>query len=286
MLSMTGFGSASRAVGGRGLTVEVRSLNAKLLDLSFRLPSRWERLETAFASLVRAKVRRGKVVVTVYWETGGSSLAKLSRSHYRAVARQLRMLHPGPLARADVLSVVGGETCEEALSPDGMEGVSRTLLEEAVDRLVAAREAEGRALGDELRSRLDAVERWMTEIEGLLPEVAQETHRRLEAALERLGQVGADVLADPERIAREVALLLIRSDAREEVVRTRAHLAAFRERMAGPGPHGRMLEFLIQETQRELNTLGSKTSHVEITQRAMQARAVLDQMREQVANVE
>ena len=285
MRSMTGFGRASCSVRGRELTAEVRSLNGKFLDLSFRLPPRWERLEGMLAKAVRAKAARGKVVVTLYWGNGGVPGMAFSRPLYRACARELRLVCPGPVTREAVLGVAG-EGSVGSVSAEGLADVCVRVVEQAMDHLVQVREAEGREIRFEISSQLDLVEARIADIESLLPEVAHDTQKRLEAALGRLGQAGAEVAADRERVSREVALLLVRSDAREETVRVRAHVAACKERVAAPGPHGKMLEFLLQEMQRELNTLGAKTTHLEVSRLTLEARAAVDQMREQVANVE
>ncbi|MBN1423149.1 DUF1732 domain-containing protein [Candidatus Fermentibacteria bacterium] len=284
---MTGFGSASGAIGRRGLTAEVRSVNARFLDMTFRLPPRWEHLEGPLAKAVRARISRGKVVVSVFWQGGENNGGALSRMLYRSSARELRAIQPGSVSRSDILQVLSaGVGNSGGLSPHDHGALCITLVEQAIDGLIRAREAEGKEIHAEFTAQLDAIGACMTEVEALTPEIARETKKRLETAMRRLGDAGVDALADTDRISREVALLLVRSDAREEVVRVQAHVSAWRERMDTAGPHGKMLEFLLQEMQRELNTLAGKTTLLEVTRLTLAARALVDQMREQVANVE
>jgi len=190
------------------------------------------------------------------------------------------------VSQSDVLRAASLAGTTAGASPEGLAETCGNLLERALDQLIKVREAEGREIIAEFASQIDAIGSRVKAIEELLADVAAETQTRLEAALSRLGQAGLEVLGDRERVSREVAMLLLRSDAREEVVRLQAHLVAFRERMEGPGPHGKMLEFLLQELQRELNTLGGKTTQLEVSRLTLLARAAVDQMREQVANVE
>ncbi len=286
MRSMTGFGRASGASGGREMTAELRSTNSKTLDLSFRLPPRWESFEPTLARVVRAKIARGKVMVAVYAGPDRQGSAPLSSASFRAAARFLRLVSPGPHRPADVVRLALARESQALPADVATSRFCVALVEKALDDLIRSREAEGHLLREEIVGLLAQLEGFTATIEGILPRLTEEVRERLEAALVRLQGTCSSGIVDPERLEREVAMILVKSDIREEVVRVHAHLEACRSCIEGPGPHGKMLDFLVQEIQRELSTLAAKTTNLEVSRLTVRARATVDRIREQVANVE
>ncbi len=287
--SMTGFGRAARIVHGVAVEAELRSVNSRFLDLSMRLPPRWEYMEIEYGRLVRSRLSRGKVTLTltVTGKTRGSNAA-LNQAQMRAYLRQARLLIPGPDGKLDPSAVMmlPGLAGGSSHDPERFRDVSLQVVERALGELLISREAEGKATLEDLDAHLHAAEETLEAIDQHTPTVARKLEERLEMSCGRLGE-GADLLvADRERISKEIALLLVKGDYSEEITRLRSHISAFQERVQRKGAQGRFLEFLIQEMQRELSTLSSKSSLIEVVNLALEARSRVEKMKEQVANLE
>ena len=290
---MTGFGSAAFGADEAGGSLELRSVNSRHLKLNFRLPPGAEGLEELLRETISAAVRRGHVDVTLRLASGSSGGTRLrldeSRlAEYLAGFRELQATHgiagPVDLALLSRLEGVFVEEVEERASeidPDRL----RTASEAAVGELVEMRRREGQRLATELRERLAAIEERLVEVEGLAPRRLDAERERLRRSVEEL-TAGVDV--DPDRLAREIAILADRWDVREEIVRARAHLAAFEDLLELPEdePVGKRLGFLSQELLREINTIGSKANDATIARHVVEAKNELETLREQIENVE
>jgi uncharacterized protein (TIGR00255 family) len=291
--SMTGFGRASFEAEGASLSVELRTVNHRHLDLSLRLPRPLSGLEAELRPILAARFSRGKLDLTVSAPAGGTrsdaTLDSELAGRYLEWARTLseagaRASEPTPaelLALPGVVRVSEHGFDEEAV---------RTALREAVDQAAAAaalmREREGEALGRELSARLAQVRVLGEAVSARSGEVVAAVRERLaKRAAQLREETGA---ADESRLMQEIVIAADRMDVTEEVVRLASHVAQFESTLDADGsaPVGRKLEFLLQEMHREANTIGSKAADAPIAHRVVELKTELERMREQVLNVE
>lgn len=290
MRSMTGFGQGVCQVGGRRLVVEIRSVNHRFFDLKLRLPWSDAAMEAALTATLRRAVERGALVVQVRDEAGPLAAPAVNVNlplarHYHAALERLRadlgLTEPVSLALLaqlrDVIQVGEGELQGAALYQALAPGV-----EEALRGLDEMRRQEGIAVAEDLRSHCRRLATLADEIATLAAESPAQMRARLE---ERIARLGLSQL-DPDRMAHEIALLADRIDISEEVHRLRGHLRELERALAHDGAVGRKLDFLLQEAAREVNTMAAKAQAGEVSARAVEAKAELEKMREQVQNVE
>jgi uncharacterized protein (TIGR00255 family) len=289
--SMTGFGSGSATVGSESVTVELKSVNHKFLEVKVRAPRELAALEPVVQRLLKDRLARGAVDVTVrraLRTTTGAvptvdlALAQEYRRAFGEVARALGL--PDDLTLRDVALQPGIIRLEEPQVSLGDAGPAlEQALGGALEALKAMRRLEGAALEKDLLARLGLVQGLVTELIALAPAAVDEYRARLQDRLKELLQ-GAAV--DPQRLAQEVALFAERTDVAEELTRLASHLEQFRALVALAEPSGRKMDFLVQELHREVNTTGSKSQHAGISSRVLQLKAELERIREQVQNVE
>jgi len=290
--SMTGFGSADGAVGGGGVSVEVRSVNHRFFSPSIKLPSVLARWETDVREALRRKVSRGHVTLVARFEREGEDDASpIDEGRFAAYVAQLRGLQErhGLDRTLDVGTVLrmhdvfSGGTREELPPEAGPELVA--VVDRAVDALLSMRSDEGHRLAGYLEERLRVIEGALDRIAVRAPERVLEQRDRLRQAVRELTE-GVDV--DEHRLAQEIALLADRLDVAEELSRFRGHITAFRAAIAAPQPDGvgKRLGFLLQEMLREANTTGSKGNDGAIVADVLQIKEELERIREQVENLE
>jgi uncharacterized protein (TIGR00255 family) len=290
--SMTGFGRAASRGKGTRLLCEIRSVNHRFLSTKVRLPSPLQQLETWVEQRVKSRVQRGSVEVAVFWRDAGTRLvARLEPKIADAYLADLRAYFKRRGIRDDVspqtlLSLPG------VLAPADPDAVSRDfkpdlqrVVDAALDALVAMREREGARLAKSLRREVQLVTECVAAVRQRVPETVVAYQRRLNERIALLLQ-GQSVAPDAQGIAREVALFAERSDVTEELDRLTSHEAEFEKLLARAGPVGRELEFLVQEMGREVQTIGSKLQDAELLTRVRAAKASLEKLREQVANLE
>lgn len=290
--SMTGFGAASGESGRYRIGVTARSVNHRNLDLSIRLPPSLREVESEIRGILQSRVSRGHVDITVEVEsvhTPASGL-RVDRALLAELMEISRSLVGGdealaPLGVGDLLRVPG--VLEVRSRKEEWAAEDRKLLlsvvEEALVQLVEARETEGAAL-------LELLNRGLGDLAGLADQLTEgraEAIAELETNLrKRVAQLLEGVPLDEARLAQEVAHLVDRSDVTEEIGRLLAHLDHAGEVLAGDGPVGKRLDFLMQEVQRELNTLGAKCRDMAMSRVVVDGKSVCEQVREQVQNVE
>lgn len=292
VVSMTGFARAEASADGVQWVVEARSVNGKGRDLRCRLPQGFDALEPALRGAVESRLTRGNVniAVTVTRSEGAGAL-RINRDlldQVLALAREIGGPDAPPPSIDVLLSVRGvidsGEVQETEEQRALLEKAIAATAELAIDKLVTARTAEGAHLASVLAGHLDEIER-LTDAAAatasLQPEALRARLRQMVAAL--VEQVPA---LSEERLAQEAALLIAKADIREELDRLRAHIAQARTMLADGGAIGRRLDFLCQEFNREANTLCSKSADVDLTRIGMDLKAVIEQFREQVQNIE
>lgn len=290
LLSMTGFGEARHQSDTMSIGVEIRSVNNRHLKLTCRVNSAYDALEPDLERLVRNVVRRGTVQLTVRVDRPRREEDyRLNTVALRSYLNQLGSLGvPNADSINPALLVTLPGVVEEqrdlARDPHADWPLLEATTQQAIDQFQAARRREGRAMADELlalgRSFADQLER----IVERLPAVVTEYHARL---LERVQTLLKDrVGVEPKDLIREVAILADRADVSEEITRLRAHLEQYVEVIEAPESAGRKLEFLVQEMNRETNTLGAKANDIAISRGVVELKSLLERIRELIQNVE
>ncbi|HET7756875.1 MAG TPA: YicC/YloC family endoribonuclease [Steroidobacteraceae bacterium] len=284
---MTGFARREASGEWGTLVCELRSVNHRFLEAGFRLPDELRAAEGELRARLALKIRRGKLDCTMsYRRLPGAAgtfevdAAVLERvlGAVQVVSRSLR--EPSTVSALDVLRWPG-VLREEAASGEQLAAAAATLFDATLAELVAARTREGLRLGEVLGQRCDTLAALVSGVRARLPEVQARIRSRLN---ERLAELGAAV--DHERLEQELVLLLQRLDVDEELERLTGHVAEVRRVVLGGEPAGRRLDFLMQELNREANTLSSKSQDLETTRSAVDMKVIIEQMREQVQNVE
>ena len=290
--SMTGFGTASGENGRYRVTVELRSVNHRGLDLVLRLKEVCRASEPELRAMLKERLHRGRVEMAVNAEpvSAPEQTAEIDRGLAAALGRlaaELRSegLAEGPLAPGDLLRVPGLVRVAglEASWSEEDQALLRRVAGIALDRLVETRRIEGASLEDELRRGFQRVREMVAVLTERRGDVTRHYQQLLE---ERLRSLLGDALPDRQRIEQEIALLVDKSDVNEELERLRAHLDHGEGVFSGPPPTGRRLDVLLQEMLREISTIGAKCRDLEMSRTVMEARLVSEQLREQVQNVE
>lgn len=288
---MTGYG-AGQAGNEIVVTVEMRSVNHRYSDYAIHLPREYAFLEDTIREVLAQNVRRGRVEVSVAIEDFREDPRTvkidwgLLQGYDEAVSLISEHLNLELANRMDYLLSLPG-----VLEPAAIEEAHRDLISElaraateaAVQALVEMRASEGRRLAVVLRRYLDALANSLCEVAALAGTVPIEYRERLES---RIQELLGDVKIDPNRIAMEVAILAERASIDEELVRLKSHITAFRTTLEENEPVGRKLDFLLQEMNREVNTVGSKTTNVTIAGWVVEAKSNIEKLREQIQNVE
>jgi uncharacterized protein (TIGR00255 family) len=289
---MTGFARIEGNVNGLTWVWELRSVNGRGLDLRFRLPAGWDALEPALREEAGKSLKRGNVTANL--SVRRDSEAKLSidptaLEQAMALALDLHRRMPGsPVPRAEALLALPGVLRQAAIDPAeeraGAAADVRAGFTAALAALVESRQAEGRRLADVLTGLLNEI---VALREQAVVEAADQPAAQRARVMENLQALLREATSLPEdRIAQEVALLAARSDVREELDRLASHIEAARGLMAEAANVGRRLDFLVQEFNREANTLCSKSASVALTATGLKLKAAIDQVREQVQNIE
>jgi uncharacterized protein (TIGR00255 family) len=288
---MTGFARAEAVHPWGTLSCEIRSVNHRYLELQLRVPEALRHAEHASRELLRERLGRGKVDCSLRLQDsagaagaeGGVLRVDEDRlAQLLAACARIDTVAPG-LARPTTLEMLAwpGVLAEEAPDADTTAGAMLALVERTARELVEAREREGARLGALLTQRLSGIEELVATVRQRLPELIAGHRDRLAQRVAELA-----VQAEPERLAQEIALLAARGDVAEELDRLTVHVGETRRSLAAGGACGRRLDFLMQEFNREANTLSSKSVAAETTQAAVDMKVLIEQMREQVQNIE
>jgi uncharacterized protein (TIGR00255 family) len=289
--SMTGYGSAELEHDGQRLTTEIRSVNHRFCEVSVRAPKVVNLFEDRVRQLIQDRFSRGKFTIAITWSGVGETgeVLKVNETvvdRYVNLLEQLRARYhlDSGLDLRTLAALPDVFTWEHsALSDEETWALIKELVERATDNLNTMKSREGEALARDLEARLRLVRHHLDRVAERAPLRPQEAKDRLQSRLQ--GLLG-DLEIDPVRIAQEVALMADRLDCTEECVRLAAHLDQFRSLMEGPELAGRKLNFLLQEMNREANTIGSKANDVSIAHDVVVIKEELERLREQVQNVE
>ena len=290
--SMTGYGRAREELHKRDITVEVRSVNNRYLDCTVKMPRMYAFAEAAVKQRVQKAVSRGKVDVFITVDASAADVAKVNvnlelAAQYDAALNQLAGIcaeqdyQPKPEVLAkfpDVLTVTKADEDLETVSEDLC-----AVLDQALAAYNAMRAVEGSKLAEDISGRLTNIENYTTQVEARSPETVAEYRAKLTA---RMQEVLQSTTIDPQRILTEAAIYADKVAVDEETVRLRSHVAQLRTMLESDEPMGRKMDFLIQEVNRESNTIGSKCNDVSIAQVVIGLKAEVEKMREQVQNVE
>lgn len=289
--SMTGFGSGRAQVGSEEISVELRSVNGKFCDVKARMPRELASLEPDAVRIVKERLARGTVDLALRRSrAGGSFLApRIDEELAERIAESFRRLRDrlgltGEVGLSEVIGVTGVVSVEE-LAPD-LEQAREALgaaIEQALATLLEMREREGVALEADLGKRITRIEELAGELATQAPLAVADHQERIARRIEELT---GGIALDPQRLAQEVALLADRSDVAEELTRLASHVVQFRELLASTEPVGRRIDFLVQELNREVNTVASKASWSGAASVVVEMKAELERIREQVQNVE
>ena len=289
--SMTGYGRCVETVGGREFTVELRSVNNRYLDCTVKLPRQLSFAEDTVKQAVKTAISRGKVDVFISMRSEGGSDARVTLNAplvegYLAAMKEMAQrfgvvddISVSTLARMqDVFTVEREEVDEEQLLKDLM-----TVVEKAIAGYDAMRAAEGAALERDLRSRGETILELVAQVEAGSGETVEAYRARLES---KLREVLANTAIDESRILTEAAIFADKVAVDEETVRLRSHLDQMNQMLKTGGAIGRKLDFLLQEMNRESNTIGSKCSDVRLARIVVDIKAELEKIREQTQNIE
>ena len=289
--SMTGYGRAREMLHKRDITVEVRSVNNRYLDCTVKMPRMYGFAEDAVKQHVQKAISRGKVDVFITVDASAADVAKVTvnrelAAQYAAALGELAEVcgtephvTPETLSRfPDVLTVTKADEDLETVSADLC-----AVLDEALQAYNAMRAVEGAKLAEDVGNRLTYIENYTSQVEKRSPETVAEYRAKLTA---RMQEVLQSTTIDPQRILQEAAIYADKVAVDEETVRLRSHVAQLRTMLESDEPMGRKMDFLIQEVNRESNTIGSKCCDVAIAQVVVGLKAEVEKMREQVQNVE
>lgn len=290
-LSMTGFGRGEYSNSFYKVRVEIRSVNHRYLDLSFRIPRAYLILEDKLRTVLNESLSRGKVDVTVTIEPSLESEKKvdvdwgLADGYVNAInAIKERYGLAGELSLESLLTM--SDVIRPAENEQDLEVLweaVRPALTEAIEALLATRKREGAAMAADIDNRLTAISALTAQMTERAPVVIEAYRSRLE---KRLAELTLDVMADPARIATEVALFADRSNIDEELTRLQSHLSQARDLLKSKESIGRRFDFLLQELNRESNTIGSKANDLALSNIVIEVKSELEKIREQIQNIE
>jgi uncharacterized protein (TIGR00255 family) len=284
--SMTGFARRERQYPWGLLAWELKTVNHRYLEVGCRLPEEFRAAEADFRQAVSSAVRRGKVECSLHFRPATVTGAlEIDAEALAAVTQRAQQLaaQAGPAARIEVLDLLRwpGVVRDQTRDSAALIAAAQALLSEALIDLARFRDSEGGRLRDALEQRCNGLTEFAGRVTERLPEVRARMRAKL---LDRIAQLTADV--DHERLEQELAILAQRLDVDEELDRLRGHVTEVRKAFAGQEPAGRRLDFLMQELNREANTLSSKSQDIETTRAAVDMKVLIEQMREQVQNIE
>lgn len=284
ILSMTGFGKASLQLSTKKITVEVKSLNSKGLDLNTRMPSVFRENELALRNLLALKLERGKVDFSLYVEvTGEDTSSKINSPIVKAYMAQLKAILPDAddteLMKMAIRMPDTMKTEREEIDENEWKQI-QIVIDEAIENMLSFRTSEGASLEKEFTLRIENIRSYMNQALVLDPERVTNIKERLQTAIDEL-----KVNVDTNRFEQELIYYLEKLDITEEKVRLTNHLDYFLQTLNGSEANGRKLGFITQEMGREINTMGSKSNHAEMQKLVVMMKDELEKIKEQVLNV-
>lgn len=289
--SMTGYGRASNILHNRRITIEIRSVNHRYLDCNIKSPRAYSFLDDTIKNEISKRVARGKTDVFISVDSSGSDDVKVKLNKplltaYIDAVRELKSSFKlgGKLSAYDALCIPDVLTIEkQEIDEDEIKQDISEVLSNALDNHSDMREKEGIRLFEDITSRLDYLEKSTKAVEERSPKCVEEYRQKLEA---RMKEILDSVAVDQQRIITEAAIFADKTAVAEETVRLHSHIAQFRDMLKNGGAVGRKLDFLVQELNREVNTIGSKANDLELTSIVVDMKSEIEKIREQVQNIE
>lgn len=289
--SMTGYGRSQQTLDGREILVEIKSVNHRYFEFSARVPRAYGYLEEKLKSFLQGKVSRGKIEisVTIYNIEGKDALIEVNSSIAKGYVDALRRANEilelkdditlsNLIRLPDIFNVIKNTEDEEVIWND-----VKVVAEDALNSFVSMREAEGVKMREDVEQRLDYIEKLVEKVEERSPMVTEAYRERL---YNKLSEILNDKKIDEQRILTEAAVFSEKTAVDEETVRLKSHINQFRNLLEINEPVGRKLDFLIQEFNRESNTIGSKAQDVEIIKIVVELKSEIEKIREQIQNIE
>jgi len=289
--SMTGYGRVVALLNGRNIVVEAKSVNHRFLEISLRTPSALFPLEMEYKKKIGERFKRGRIDVSIRLEGEGADTSKvnlnleIAHNYFDVLTRLIAEFH---LQETITLKSLTGfrdifsPPSETQLSHDFLNEVEKTL-QEALSMLGNMRQDEGMALYSDMQMRLKVITEIMETIQLRAPQVVLDYQKRL---ADRIKELTAGLAIDDARLAQEVAIMADRCDITEELVRMQSHISQFEALLQSEDAEGKKIDFLLQEMNREINTIGSKSNDAEITRQVIEAKSELGKVREQAQNIE
>ncbi|CAN2046839.1 putative endoribonuclease YicC [Candidatus Magnetomoraceae bacterium gMMP-1] len=290
--SMTAFARTEQKNDKQTIVIEIRSLNSRYLDISLRMPQSCLSLEAQVKKKIRENVMRGRIETTIYIkdEPDEASIFEVDRPRVKAYYEALNQIRNELQIKSEItltnLLGIGGivKPVEIEIDTNAIWPAIENCFQEALTNLNSMRSKEGNRLAEDFASRIDHIEQTLNLIEKFSKDMPLLYQERLK---ERISLLIKDVIEiDPVRLIQEAAFIANRSDISEEIVRIRSHIIQFRDLINSDVSEGRKLNFLLQEFNREFNTIGSKTDNIEVSQAVVDVKSELEKIREQVQNVE
>ncbi len=289
--SMTGYGRVETAEQGRNIVVEVKSVNHRFLEISLRVPQLLSLQELELRKKISEKIKRGRIEVFIRLEAGAVNSPEtilnmeVARIYFAALQRlknEFGLQEEIGLKTLASFRDIFSQPAETEISPDVLRQTI-VSLGQALDMLVKMRTEEGAAIYHDMEQRLDAIRGILAAINARAPQTVVEYQRRL---TERIKELASGCALDDSRLVQEAAILAEKSDITEEIVRMYSHIGQFVSLLQSTEAEGKKIDFLLQEMNREVNTMGSKSSDAEIARLVIEAKSELSKLREQAQNIE
>jgi uncharacterized protein (TIGR00255 family) len=289
--SMTGYGRVETICQGKSIVVEAKSVNHRFLEVFLRTPSSLSPLEMEYKKKITERFKRGRIEVFIKFEGEGADVSKvnlnleIARDYFDVLSRlkqEFNLQAPISLKTLTSFRDIFTPPSETQLGPEFLNQVEKTFLE-SLAMLGNMRQEEGLAMFKDMQMRLKAITGILENIKLRAPQVVCEYQKRLS---ERIKELTDGFALEDARLAQEVAIMAERTDITEEIVRMHSHIGQFEMLLQSDGTEGKKIDFLLQEMNREINTIGSKASDVEITRQVIEVKSELSKLREQAQNIE
>ncbi len=289
--SMTGFGRAKAEVNGLDITVEIKSVNHRYFEFSCRVPRAYSFLEEKIKSKLSAAISRGKVEVSILIDdnTENATLVEIDREYTAAYLKAIKLLSKEFGIKNDVKAsaLVGNNDIfkvkRQTIDDEVVTSAVFTVLEDAVKNFISMRTVEGERLFNDVKTRTEYILEKVAFIEERSPKTVTEYRNRIE---QKIKELLGDTTIDEQRILTEVAIFADKVAVAEETVRLRSHIKQFESLVSSSDPVGRKLDFIVQEMNREANTIGSKAQDIEIAHTVVDIKSEIEKIREQIQNME
>jgi uncharacterized protein (TIGR00255 family) len=288
---MTGYGRSETVCEGQKITVEMKSVNHRFLELSMRLPSVLFQLETELKKKISEKCKRGRIEINFRIEGENADNSKINyntdtaRGYFDILSKikeEFKLSDEISLRTLTSFRDIFTTPAETQLSPELINAVNSGLLE-AVTMMIKMRQDEGAVLYQDMQERLGVIKEIVATIKARAPQVVVEYQKRL---ADRIKELAAGYTLDDARLAQEVAIMAERSDITEEIVRLQSHIGQFDVLLQSDEAEGKKIDFLLQEMNREINTIGSKSNDLEVARQVIEAKSEMNKVREQAQNIE